>query len=416
MHVRVTAAFNRLLGFSGTVVEEVVFSATQILVSVRLRSRRLRCPCGRTSPATYDRSQRSWRHVDLGRFKVVVRAQVRRVDCHGCGRVRTEQVPWARPGARHTRDFEDTAAWLVRRMSKAAVATLLRTSWNTVDGLVQRLVTAHLNPEAASHRLARLTRIGVDEIAYRKGRKFLTIVTDHDTGHVVWVREGRTQTALIAFLDTLGPVRERIRAISMDMTRIYREAARIHLPQAAICYDPFHLIKWVGEALDQVHLATPRDGAPIQVDGLSPAKTWQKVRTTLRAAAENLDATGKAIINQLRIKQKRLYRAWQLKENLRALYKGLTAEAATRHLDKWCRAATRSNINAFMTLARRIRHHFDGIIAAVSHRLSNSRIEGINAGIRLIQRRANGYASLDNLIEMIHLCHGGVPTRLPTHP
>jgi transposase len=413
--VRVTAAFNRLLGFSGTVVEKVVFRAARILVSVRVRSRRLRCPCGRTSAATYDRSRRSWRHLDLGRYKVVVQAQVRRVDCRGCGRVRTEEVPWARPGARHTRDFEDTAAWLVRRMSKSAVAELLRTSWNTVDGLVRRLVTTHLDPTAASLRLGRLARIGVDEIAYRKGRKFLTIVTDHDTGHVVWVREGRTQSALIAFLDTLGPAgRQRIRAISMDMTRIYREAARIHLPQAAICYDPFHLIKWAGEALDQVHLATPRDGAPINVDGLSPAKTWQKVRTTLRAAAENLDPTGKAIINQLRIKQKRLFRAWQLKENLRGLYQGLPAKAATRHLTKWCHAAARSNINAFVTLSRRIRHHFDGIIAAVSHQLSNSRIEGVNAGIRLIQRRANGYASLDNLIEMIHMCHGGIPTALPT--
>jgi transposase len=172
--------------------------------------------------------------------------------------VRTEQVPWARPGARHTRDFEDAAAWLVRRMPKAAVATLLQTPWNMVDGLVRRLVTAHLNPKEASHRLTRPARIGVDEIAYRKGRKFLTIVTDH----IVWVRKGRTQTALIAFLDTLGPAgRERIRAISMDMTRIYREAARIHLPQAAICYDPFHLIKWVGTALDQVHLAIPHDSA-----------------------------------------------------------------------------------------------------------------------------------------------------------
>ncbi|MFD0579327.1 helix-turn-helix domain-containing protein [Dactylosporangium darangshiense] len=196
-------------------MEKVVFSATQILVSVRLRSRRLRCPCGHVGRASYDRSQRSWRHLDLGRFKVVVRAQVRRVDCRGCGRVRTEQVPWARPGARHTRDFEDTAAWLVRRMSKAAVATLLRTSWNTVDALVRRLVAAHLDLPATADRLRQLARIGVDEIAYRKGRKFLTIVTDHDTGHVVWIREGRTQTALIAFLDTLGAAgRQRIHAIS----------------------------------------------------------------------------------------------------------------------------------------------------------------------------------------------------------
>jgi len=78
-------------------------------------------------------------------------------------------------------------------------------------------------------------------------------------------------------------------------------------------------------------------------------------------------------------------------------------------------AATRSKINAFVTLARRIRHNFDGIIAAVQHGLSNSLVEGINAGIRLIQRRAHGYANLDNLIEMIYLCHGGVRTRLAAH-
>jgi transposase len=138
----------------------------------------------------------------------------------------------------------------------------------------------------------------------------------------------------------------------------------------------------------------------------------------IRAASrrENLDPTGKAIIDQLRIKQKRLFRAWQLKENLRALYQGLAPKAAARHLAKWCRAAARSTINAFQTLGRRIRHHFAGIIAAITHRLSNSLIEGTNAGIRLIQRRAHGYASLDNLIEMIHLCHGGIPTCLPEPP
>jgi transposase len=157
--------------------------------------------------------------------------------------------------------------------------------------------------------------------------------------------------------------------------------SRTHLPQAAICYDPFHLIKWAGEALDQVHLATPRDGTPIKVDGLTPAKTWQKVRTTLRAAAENLDPVGKAIITSY-ASSRSSCSAPGSSRRTSAVYQGLGDKAAARHLDKWCHAATRSNINAFMTLARRIHHHFDGIIAAITHRLSNSRIEGINAGIR----------------------------------
>jgi transposase len=408
--VRVSTAFNRLLGFAGTVVESVSFTDSAVVVGLRLRSRVLVCPCGRTSRARYDSSRRRWRHLDFGRFKVVLEAEVRRVDCRGCGQVRTEWVPWARPGARHTRDFEDMAGWLAQRMAKTSVAALMRSSWQTVHAIVGRLVGQHLDTD----RLDGVYRIGVDEIAYQ-GRKFLTVVADHDTGRVVWVGEGRSQRALDEFYHALGEAgRARIQAVSMDMTRIYREATAASLPHARVCLDPFHLIKWAGEALDQTHLATPRTATPLIVAGVTPAKIWQKVRATLRAAAENLDEVGLAIVNQLRIRQRRLYRAWQLKEDLRALYRGVAPEHAAGHLKRWITRALRSRINAFVILARRIRRNFEGIIAAVQHGLSNSLLEGLNAGIRLIQRRAHGLASLDNLITMIYLCHGGVPARLPT--
>jgi transposase len=408
--VRVTTAFNRLLAFPGTLVERVSFGEAQIVVDVRLRSKRLVCPCGRVGTAVYDRSRRSWRHLDLGRFKVIIRAEVRRVDCRGCGRVRTEWMPFARPGSRLTQDFEDMAAWLASKAAKSAVATLLRTTWETVDRIVRSLVGAHL----AADRLDSLYRIGVDEIAYRRGRKFLTLVTDHDTGQVVWIAEGRSQQALTEFFDTLDQAqRKQIEAVTMDMTRIYREATRTHLPHATICYDPFHVIKWAGEALEQMFLATPRHAEPLTVDGLTPGKAWRKVRATLRAAAEDLDDLGQAIIDQLRRKHPRLHRAWRLKERLRGLYHDVAPADADNYLKRWITAALRSRIPSFVTLARRIRRNFGGITAAVHHRLSNSLTEGVNAGIRLIQRRAHGYADLDNLIEMIYLCHGGVPTRLP---
>lgn len=406
---------NRLLGFKGTLVNDVRFLDTAIVVHLRLRSPMLVCPCGRTSQARYDTSRRRWRHLDLGRYRVLIEAQIRRVDCRGCQRVRTEWVPWARPGARHTRDFQDMAAWLAKRMPKNAVAALLRTTWETVDALVRRLVQTHLDTDLDSGRLDKLYRIGVDEIAYRKGRKFLTVITDHDTGRVVHLAQGRTSAALAAFYDLLGPHRRaHIQAISMDMTRIYREPTLEHLPHAAICFDPFHVVKWAGDALDQAHLGLPRPTTTITVAGLNAAQTWRKVRASLRARAENLDEVGHAIIAQLRTRHRRLYRAWQLKEQLRDLYRTVPPEQATSHLKRWITAAKRSRISGFVALARRIARNFDGIINAVEHQLSNSLTEGTNAGIRLIQRRANGYADLDNLIEMIYLCHGGIPTPLPT--
>ena len=410
--MRANALFNRLLGFPGTVVESVSFSGPAVIVEVRLRSRVLVCPCGRQSRSGYDCSQRRWRHLDLGRWKVYIQARIRRVDCRGCGQVRTEWTSWARPGARHTRDFEDTAGWLAKRMSKTAAATLLRSSWHTIDAIVARLVTAHLED---ADRLDGLRRIGVDEIAYRKGRKFLTVVTDHDSGRIVWLAEGRTAATLAAFYQLLGPARrDRIEAVTMDMTRIYREPTRQHLPNAAICFDPFHVIKWAGDALEQAHQGLARPTTPLAVGQLSPAQTTRRIRATLRAAAENLDDTGHAIITQLRTKWRRLWRAWQLKEQLRDLYRTVDPAHAKTYLKRWITAAKRCTINGFNTLARRIHRNFDGIINAIAHRLSNSLTEGLNAGIRLIQRRAHGYANLTNLTTMIHLCHSGIPTPLPT--
>jgi transposase len=408
--VRAAGVLNRLLGFKGTVVDGVDFADGVMLVRLRLRSKMLVCPCGRASRARYDTSRRRWRHVNFGRWRVVIEAQIRRVDCRWCQRVRTEWMPWARPGARHTRDFEDMAGWLVRKMSKAGVASLLGTTWETVDALVRRLVGEHLD----TARLDGIYRIGVDEIAYRKGRKFLTVVADHDTGRVVFVGEGRTQHVFGEFLQSLGEAgRERIEAVSMDMTPIYRKATIAHVPHAKVCLDPFHVIKWASEALDLAYLGTSSLAAPIAVDGLTHAQTWQKVRGALRLPVEKHDPQRAAVIEQLRRKHPRLHRAWRLKEALRDLYR-IPAEQTGDHLRRWIKRALHSGINAFITLARRLRRHRSGILNAIQLALSNSLLESINAGIRLIQRRAHGYADLDNLIEMIHLSHGGIPAPLPT--
>jgi transposase len=406
--VRANALFNRLLSFPGTVVESVSFTDQSLLVQVRLRSKVLVCPCGRRSSAGYDTSTRRWRHVNIGRWKVYIQARIRRVDCRGFGQVRTEWMPFARPGARHTRDFEDTAGWLCKRMSKAGAAAFLRTSWHTIDAIVTRLVDTHLDDD----RLNNLYRIGVDEIAYRKGRKFLTIVTDHDTGHVLWIGEGRSGTTLTRFYNLLGEDRRaKIRAVSMDMTRIYREPTLAQLPNAAVCFDPFHVIKWAGDALELAYQATPRPTWAIA--DLTAKQTWQKVRAALRQPAEHLETTGWTLIGKLRTHHPRLWRAWNLKERLRNLYRTVPPDQAATYLKRWITAAGRAASNAIKTLARRIRRNYNGILNAIHHHLSNSLTEGLNAGIRLIQRRAHGYANLDNLIDMIYLCHGGTPTPLP---
>ena len=140
--MRVTTVFNRILGLIQASVCSVEFTDQGLVLGVaRRRRRRYHCPCGFATRARYDTSRRRWRHLDFGATKVWLEATIARLDCPTCG-VRTETVPWARPGARHTRDFQDVLGWLAQRMDKTSVARLLRCSWEAVDRAVKGLALA----------------------------------------------------------------------------------------------------------------------------------------------------------------------------------------------------------------------------------------------------------------------------------
>lgn len=161
--MRVTTAFNRLLDLPGVTVSAVQFTPARVLVSVRLRARRLTCPdCAFTTRARYDLrpTVSSWRHLDLGRWRLVVRAELRRLVCPAHG-VRTEAVPFARPGARFTADFEDLVGWLATTMDKTALCRLVRIDWDTVGRIIERVMATGLDPA----RLDRLFLAGVDEVS-----------------------------------------------------------------------------------------------------------------------------------------------------------------------------------------------------------------------------------------------------------
>jgi len=239
--VRVTTAFNTMLQISGASVTTVEFTPSGIVVRVRLRRAKLRCPCGWQTRATYDRSVRRWRHLDLGACRLFLKAEIRRLNCWACGRVRTEEVPWARPGARLTRDLEDLVGFLAQRCDKTTVARLLRISWASVHRAVIRVVAEALDPA----RLQDLFRIGVDEVSWRKGHRYLTVVADHDRGGaVVWAAEGRDHAVLEAFYDELGPGGcAALQAVSLDMGGAYEKATTTKAGHVRQCVDPFQVVK-----------------------------------------------------------------------------------------------------------------------------------------------------------------------------
>jgi len=403
--VRVNTAFNRVLRLVGATVRAVEFTSDGVVVTVQPRARIHRCPCGRKAPG-YDHSRRRWRHLDLGACGLWLEAEIWRVNCRACRRVRTEQVPWARPAARLTRDMEDLIGWLAQRTDKTSICRLLRVSWETVQAVVVRVVADHLD----SDRLEGVFNIGVDEISYKRGHQYLTVIANHDTGRVLHVAKGRNQAALQSFFDLLGPERcAEVRAISMDMAHIWREPCHQSIPQAALCFDPFHVIRWANLALDAVYKTNGRHTGNGTGD-----RDWRRTRYAIRAGAERLQPEHHTLLRGLRRTRYALWRAWELKERLRDLYRIIDPDDARAYLTAWCRSAERSRLKPYINLARQIRRNFDGIIAAVQHGLSNSRLEGINAKIRLINKRGFGHPNGDHLTAMIHLCLGGINIQLPT--
>lgn len=406
--MRVTTAFNRLLRLQGAWVRGVRFAEEGVVIEVSLRRRRRVCSgCGQGGRrlAIHDRRRSRWRHLDLGSQRCFVECELRRVRCPRCG-VRYEAVPWARAEAAHTRDFEDVVAFLAQQMAKTAITRLMRIGWGTVGRIVEHVVADHLDET----RLAGLVMIGVDEVSWRRRHRYLTCVADHIGGGVVWVAEGRSAATLGEFFAELGAEKATIQAVSIDMSAGYEKAIREAVPHAEVCFDPFHIVKLAGEAVDKVRRAE------WNAQGKSKSKRgrWVKgTRWALLKAPGNRTERQDIALAEVQAANKRLYRAFLLKEQLRELYHQVDPGQAAAYLEDWLAWAQRSKLKPFVKLARTIREHRDGVLAAVRLGLSNGRLEGLNSKVRLISHRSFGFHSAAPLIALVYLCCGGIEIELP---
>jgi transposase len=407
-----------MLDLPGAWVRSVTFGPEGVVVGLARRFRKLTCPvCGWSTRSTYDRSVRRWRHLDLGGSRLFLECEIRRLRCGRCERVVTEAVPWARPRAWHTRDLQDLAAHMAQRMDKTTVCRLLRLSYEALVEIIELVVAGEINDE----RLDDLVHIGVDEVSYRTGHRYLTVVADHDTGStVVWAGEGKNADALAGFYELLGPERcQRIEAVSLDMGGAFAKATRQHAPQARMCIDPFHVIKLANEAIDKVRRTAWNDERHHRRVGRPPndikqrAKTVKHTRWALLKDPGKLTVQQTATLQQLKADRSVLYRCWQLKEALRDIYRLADPDDAQAHLNWWLSWACRCRIPEMVKLSNTIRKHRDGIVAAVELGLSNSRLEGLNSKIRLINHRGYGHHTAKSLIAMIYLCCGGLTIALP---
>jgi transposase len=414
--VRNSRVWARALGVDRKVViEGVVYDdeADEIIVSCRLR-RGARRRCGRCGElaSLYDRGEgrRRWRALDAGTIRVFIEADAPRVDCEGCG-VTVAAVPWARHDARHTRAFDDQVAWLVTHTSKTAVVELMRVAWRTVGAIAARVV---IDARAVRDPFDGLVRIGIDEISYRRGHQYLMVVVDHDSGRLVWAKAGHDRATLQEFFDLLGEQRAaKIRLVSADAAEWIGDTALAACENATLCLDPFHIVRWGSRALDVVRRWIWNLLRRLGLSG--QAAHLKGCRYALWKNPEDLTDRQQTKLAWIAKHNQRLYRAYLLKEQLRLIF-AHRGDQAVAMLDDWLAWARRSQIPAFVELYHRIKKHRAGIVAAVTHGLSNGLTESVNTKLRLLTRIAYGFGNTDNLIALCLLDRGGHCPPLPGRP
>jgi transposase len=447
--MRVTSAFCRLLALPGVWVRSVSFEPGRVVVTVALRRRRLDCP--KCSYSTRHRENRQhhdsvWRHLDLGVWRLEVHARLRRLRCpeHGA---HVEGVPFARGGARFSRDFENLVAWLATKTDKTATCRLARIDWQTIGRIIERVGDELIDED----RLSDLFEISIDEVAWRKGHRYLTLVGDHRRRCVAWGCEGKGKAAADRFFSELdaelpepqspepperaemqaepadrrdpeltaddserqvGERAGQLRAVSMDMGEGYAKSVREHAPQAVICIDNYHVVQLATKALDEVRREHWNELR--QAGDRNTAKQFKDSRWSLLKNPQDLTDRQANTLAAFQAAGGKVPRAWAMKEMVRAIFAaGLTVDAVAELIDRLLARLSRSRLNPFVRLGRTIRKHRDGILAARRLKLSNARAEALNNKAKLIVRRAYGFHSANAALALIHLTCGPITLTLP---
>jgi transposase len=381
-----------------------------LVASVRpVRRRASRCGrCRRRCPG-YDRGEgrRRWRGLDLGTTRVFLEADAPRVRCREHGVV-VAAVPWARHDSAFTAAFEEQAAWLAAHATASTVAELMRSSWRAVTRMIARVVA---EARGKVDRLAGLTKVAIDEKAYRKGHRYLTIVTDVDTGRVVWAAEGRCQATVEAFFAALGPERSAaLTHVGCDGADWIHAVVKAKAPNAVLCLDSYHVVAWASEAVDEVRRRITRDLRAAGRD--DEAASLKGSRWAVLKNPRNLTGGQTESLATIKATNGPLYRAYLIKEQLREVFavKGKRGRRLLAGVIAW---ASRSRLPEMVDLARKLRRFRDLIGNTLASGVTSALAENTNTHITVLARRAYGFHTPEALIAMIELTRGGLCPPLP---
>jgi len=369
------------------------------------------CSCCSKPAPLYDKLDvRRFEFIPLWGYRVFLVYLMRRVNCVDCG-VKVEQVPWARGKRELTDTYQQFLAHWAKKLSWTEVAVSFRTSWEKVFRAVEYMVEWGLEHQD----LSGVTAIGVDEIAWRKGHKYLTMVYQIDAGNVrlLWIGKDRTIKTLRRFFHFFGEERSRkLKYVCSDMWKAYITVIEEKAGQALHILDRFHIVAKLNKAIDEVRAGEHRQ---MQKDGYEPV--LKNSRWCLLKRSENLTEKQEAKLKDLLQYNLKSVRAYLLKEDFHGFWDYVSPAWAEKYLDRWCTRVMRSKIEPMKKVAKTIRNHKPLILNwfKAKKAFSSGIVEGLNNKAKVTTRNSYGFRTYRGVEIALYHALGNLPTPPMTH-
>lgn len=345
--------------------------------------------CGGRCSKIEEIRQREVRDLPWRKYQTIVVVEFYRVRCPKCG-LKVEKVPQLPSKAPFSKDFEDAVGLACESAAARQVARQFKLAGGTVRGIDQR----YLERWAKSRKKPVLRQMGVDEIYLGKTQKFLTVVSNLETGEPLWFGQERKEETLDEFFrkELSALQRGRIMAACVDMWKPFTVSILKWAPQCRIVFDKFHVMQHANKAVDEVRRAEFfRKGGRLR--GLVKGKRW-----LLLTRWVNLDDKKRQLLNELFRLNRRMMKAYLLKESLDRLWTYHYEGAALRYLNQWIDQLRWQRLEPFKKLAEMLLRHQEGLLNYCRVPVRFGVVEAVNGNIKALLRRGRGYKNLRYLL------------------
>ena len=360
------------------------------------------CPeCGTAGCKAYDTEERTWRHLNFFQYETHLRARMPRVTCGKCDGVRPVTAPWARPGSGFTLLFEALVMTMAPHMSVKAIARLM----GVTDTRLWRVIDHYVEQARSGRDDSEVRRVGIDETSRRRGHDYISVFVDLERAKVLYVTEGKDAATVERFAEDLrehGGATEQVEEVCIDMSPAFIKGVEQSLPAASVTFDKFHVMKLIGDAVDQ----TRKEERAMHPE--LKGQRYALLRNPETMSNAQLEFASSLLLTRTAAKTAR---AFHLKLAFSEFW-DQPAHLAETYLKKWCSWAARSRIPAMAKTARTIKAHWNGVLRWFQSRITNGLLEGLNSLIQSAKSRARGFRTTRNLANIIYLIAGKLDLRL----